>query len=273
MLLRRASFAIPALLTPLLFTQCKTETNDEGSGLTRQKFIEQYCQLANSCCVGAGYSSDGCAGGFGSVVPTSFDAASGQACLDAVRGNSSRGHFCTKGLFLSDVPACKVLSPRGNVVVGAECRDAVTGVECAPSPQGHVACVFGQGKSICQLTEVGSEGSDCVGDSNDDGTPPSGTSVDVAVGEKGTYCNRAEGLHCVSQKCTKLVPIGAVCTDSESCALGAYCPFDTKVCKAVAANGTPCKGDVECASKHCAPGSKQCSSVGDTVFLQMLCQG
>lgn len=274
-LMRRASFTFPALLLALFFTQCKTETNEdnEGAGLSRQTFIAQYCQLAAPCCVGSGNPGSGCEGAFGSAVPTSFDSASGQACLDAVRANSSREHFCSKGLLLSDVPACKVLSPRGNVAVGGTCNDAVTGVECAPPPHGHVACVFGEGKQICQLQELGGEGASCVEDSNDDGTLPSGASLDVAVSEKGRYCNRSEGFHCVSQKCAKLAAIGAACTDSESCAANAYCDYGTKVCKAVGANGAACVGDVECASRYCDVKSKQCSSTGSPTFLKLLCGG
>jgi hypothetical protein len=258
---------LPALL---LLTHCKTESEGTGAKSDRDAFIAQYCELAAPCCSG---SSNGCTNAIGKAVPANFDPASGKACLDAIRLNSTDEHFCSKGLFLSDVEACRRLSTRGTLAVGEACNDAVTGAECAPSPDGPVACVFGQGKQICQLQALGSDGASCVADSDDDGSLPPGVSLDVAVSEKGTYCNRADGLHCVDGKCGKLAAVGASCTDFEGCAVGAYCSYAEKLCKALVADGAPCTGDDSCASNHCDSRSGQCSSASAPVFLDLLCGG
>jgi hypothetical protein len=264
---RRAALGPLCLLLALPFVQCTTNAGEDSaaSTLSRQDFITHYCELGAPCCAGRG---NACESNIDPVVPQDFDSARGQGCLDAIGANSRGAHFCSSGFFMSDVPACRILSPRGNVAIGAACANAVTGVECAPSPEGQVACVYGKGGAICQVEVLGVEGASCVGDSHDDGTLGLGGSIDDAPSTKDTYCDRSKGLHCVEQKCAKQAALGQPCAISESCGAHAYCALDG-VCKAVVADGSPCRVEAECESKNCL--ENQCSSAGPPVFLQILC--
>jgi hypothetical protein len=276
---RRAVAPSLCALFLLTFLHCKTESSessserpsvDPGAGApTRESFIARYCELARQCCPDKG--STGCEKSLSTFIPKSFDSASGKACLDAVSTNSTGEHFCSKGVFLSGVPACSRLSIRGTTPVGGSCADAVTGSECATSPEGPVACVNGKGKQICQLQKLGELGEACVEDSEDDGSLPSGASLDVEVTEKGTYCDRSKGLHCRDQKCEKLFAIGASCTDSESCVAEALCDYASKKCKARVEDGSACVGDTECQSEYCDNVTRKCSSSGPPFLLQTIC--
>ena len=109
----------------------------------------------------------------------------------------------------------------------------------------------------CQRVKSGGAGDACVQDTDADGTLPAGVSLDGAVEEDGTYCDRSRGLHCARGTCVAQVAPGGACTSDQTCAVGSYCPSQKKVCTKVFVNGAACVGDDACASKSCAPGSLQ----------------
>jgi hypothetical protein len=261
----------------LSFAYCKHDATG-ASGVGSEDFVRQYCQIAAPCCTAAGVSGGGCETAVSTIVPAQLDAENGKACLDGLKAASGAEHFCTSGLILPAdaarlVPACGSLGVRGAVPVGGACNDAVTGAECARSPQGHVACVFGAGKQVCQVQSLGGEGDTCVEDSQDNGTLAYGVSLDVEAKETGTYCDRSKGLHCDGGKCTKQAAVGGACADDASCTPDAYCSFDTKKCTARAADDTSCRIDAECASRSCDNATKKCSSTGSPSVLKTTCGG
>jgi hypothetical protein len=264
------------LFVPLAIFSAHCNFGDDEVAGERQAFVAEYCQLAQPCCAGLGYSGAACEGQTAARVPRDFDPVSGRACLDAVRAASGGENFCARSLFLSNFDACAVLGRRGNVPVGGECNDAVTGVECAPSPAGKVACVFGDGGSVCQVQALALvEGDACDADSNDDGTLPAGASLSGGPArDRGAYCDRSRGLYCdykVTHTCLKQKPAGAACDLLNSCVVDAYCTFDTEVCVPLIANGTACVGDITCASRHCDNQTKLCSAQGAANNLEPLC--
>jgi hypothetical protein len=263
----------------ILSTNCIFGSDDDDDGQVaaeRQSFAAEYCQLAQPCCAGLGYSGTACEGQIAARVPLDFDPASGRACLDAIRAGSGREDFCGWGMYLGLVDACAVLGRRGDVPVGGKCHNAVTGVECAPSAEGKVACIFGDGGSICQVQALAlTEGDACDADSNDDGTLPAGESLSGGPArERGAYCDRSRGLYCdyeTTRTCLKQTPAGAACPLSVACAVGTYCSFDPKVCTPLGADGAACVGDVTCASTYCDKQTKRCSNKGSPEYLGPLC--
>jgi hypothetical protein len=272
---RFGGLSTPVLaLSPIQCTENASNTSNT-SGLTRQDFVRQYCQLAASCCAASAVSGGDCETNVGLAVPSKLDPGRGQECLDGIKARSGDEHFCSNGVDLiaasMRVPACSALGGSGTVPVGGEYKDAVTGVECAPSPQGHVACVFGKGKQLCQIQRLGADGEISVGDSNDNGTLSFGASIDSETEETGTYCDRSKGLHCIAGKCTRQVAVGAACVNDVGCTADAYCAFDTRVCTTLAADGMTCGGGHECASRSCDAETKKWTSIAHRSVLEHVC--
>ncbi len=267
-----------------------TSSAGASGGLTADDFAAQYCALMKPCCDGSELPSGGCATSIKRLLPPAFDGASAATCLTALQGATGAPTFCDRGSGLSSHPACSRLSAaHGAIPVGGTCTNATSNVQCDVSSEGPVGCVFGNGRSICQVQLLGDLGaSPCAFDTGSDGAIPSGASLEGDVLPKAYYCDRSKGLHCnlttsacvaaspvdgdcqyndyeceapsycdtTAKKCKTRVAVGGACPDFQSCAVDARCGSGaaggTAVCVALVDNGGACTQKVDCASGACS---------------------
>src|SRR5579872_201428 len=83
-----------------LVAACSSSSSGGAAG-----FAQQYCSLIEPCCADAGLSTSGqaCQALLGSGLGGNYNATKGQACIDALKQQSSQPDFCTSGL---SNPAC-----------------------------------------------------------------------------------------------------------------------------------------------------------------------
>ena len=283
-------------------TSAGTSSAGASGGLTADDFAAQYCALMKPCCDGSELPSEGCATSIVRVLPPSFDGVSAATCLAALKGAASGAAFCDRGSGLSSHPACSRLSAdHGAVPVGGTCTNATSNVQCDLSPEGSVGCIFGNGKSICQVQLLGDLGaSPCAYDTGADGAIPAGASLSSDVLPKAYYCDRSKGLHCnlttsacvsaspvggdcqyndyeceaasycdtEAKKCKPRLATGAACTNFQSCALDARCTpaagGNGSACVALLANGSACTRNVDCASRACSKAGACVTAFGES---------
>jgi hypothetical protein len=245
--------ALGSLLAVAAVVACgSSDSGGSGGSSSSDNFITQYCELLNPCCQRAGLPTDGkqCRTLYTAVAGSAeYDAAAGEQCLAAIRRTSSTADFCTTS---QSPPECsKVYKDKGGGTKqpGEQCsQDA----DCASSAEGEVECnthfVGSSTEKKCQLRIKGKEGDkSCLG-------TVTGTTTSLGFGSsefvaKGYLCHTSEGLYCDSKTraCTKIVPIGGACAESQQCVTEAYCDFAGKKCVELGKEGADCTGSSTCA--------------------------
>jgi hypothetical protein len=193
-----------------------------SSASSASGFEQQFCSLLSPCCSQAGLSSDPshCQELLSAFTSSSgYSASSGQACLDGLQAESSKGTLCSD--LGGDVPACNQVfsgSTGGTVGPGQVCT---TSSDCATGAGGSATCfdqttfLDGGGTAqtaTCVQTQTGTVGdSPCLGTKNGDvtffswgnGVPPGMAYV----------CDETQGSTCDSttMKCTALASSGQPC--------------------------------------------------------------
>ncbi len=245
-------------------TSTGTSSTATAGGITADDFAAQYCALMKPCCDGSKLPSVGCAASIKRILPGSFDGAAGDTCLAALRGAATTAPtFCDRESGLSSHPACSRLSAdHGSIPAGGTCTNATSNAQCDVSPEGAVGCIYGSGRSICQVQLLGDVGaSPCAYDAGSDGSIPSGASLTGDVLPKAYYCDRSRGLHCnlTTSACVTASPVGGDCQYNDyECAAPGYCDTEAKMCKARVAVGAACKD-----FRSCAVGARCGAVAGD----------
>jgi hypothetical protein len=215
-----------------VFLGCSSSSGGAG---TASGFAQQYCALFAPCCAdaGLGTNTQTCAELLTSLG-MGYNAANGQACLDAATQASKQPGFCS-GMSMS-LPACSDVfssstQSSGQAQPGQTCK---LDTDCAPAAGGGATCLGGTfssdggfGASQCVQTTPGMAGQGpCVGNVNGDTTSYS-WSGSTAPPAHGYTCNFADGITCsyTTQLCTALAPTGQACSSDTDCVTADYCNF------------------------------------------------
>jgi len=256
------------LASVLLGSACSSDDDNASSGAS--SFIAAYCDMLMPCCVeaGLGANSSNCQQFLSAFsIGYTYNAAQGDACLEAMRAASSQPDFCSGGSSAGDSTACNSVfssSSTGTKAPGEACEDDQ---DCAPSSKGEVDCHYtwtmtenGSSETrTCMVLMDGSEGSaPCVGTVEGNTTWYSGSS-DGPPPAEGYLCDMAKGLYCSSSTtaCTKLAAIGEDCFQAE-CVGGAYCDYSSGKCAAQVPAGGDCTSYDSCVDTAYCAESNQC---------------
>ncbi len=252
-----------------------SSSDSSGGASDGQAFISSLasivCDAYAPCCAKKGLPTDGAqcrafyAAFGGGLAQGSYDAAAGQACLDATRAavakatdacdtsssSSETDAICNK-VFKTDSTATK--NP------GEACNNDS---DCIASAEGSVECYSSFTGSAetktCLLKIVGKAGDGpCVGTIDGDSTT---SSFSDKVPAKGYTCNKKDNLHCgsTSQKCDLYAEVGEKCTFSGDCVASAYCNVMGACADRVAVGGDCTSSSEACSTdSHCDTTSKKC---------------
>ncbi len=212
---------------------------------TAEAFIQSACGFIGACCAkaGLGAGTESCHAVYGALAArTSYDVASGEACLGAMREASARPEFCEDA---SGPPACALVfrstEARGNQQPGDSCA---SGRECAPVTDGENRCVNpGGGPAWCQIQIRGKAGDGpCVATIGD----PVSVWPDDPPGQRtlrGYLCHESDGLYCdpTERHCLGKKPLGERCLGTEECEATAFCDISAHACLARKAIGAACQ--------------------------------
>jgi hypothetical protein len=234
-----------------LLVACSSSSGSNASSASG--FAQQYCALIEPCCADAGLSTSGQACNALLSEGAGYNAANGQACLDATKQAEGTADFCTT--VGGNLAACKNVfsSPGGGggtVQPGQPCK---FDTDCAPgSGAGAGAiCYFSSGldggtSEVCVQTLPGKAGQmPCVETKTANGSASGFNSG--APPSLGYVCNTADGVACnfTTHACTALAATGQTCATDVDCVTGDYCNFagaGGDVCAARLADGASCAG-------------------------------
>ncbi len=257
-----AALALAGLMASLGAAACSSSGSSASS---QQGFAQQFCSLYEPCCADAGLPTSGqaCTQLVGSTMAT-YNAASGQQCLNELKQAQSQPGFCA--LSPSVAPACSSVfstsgsaggngSSAGSVPPGSACK---TDADCTPASGGGATCLFdgfgdgGASQQVCVQTLPSTTAGQgpCIGTKNGSSTSYSygGTAGPPA---KGYICDNASGLSCdvTTMKCAPLVATGGACSSDLECTSADYCAFSSTgtsgpACAPRIADGSSCAGSL-----------------------------
>ena len=259
-----------------------------SSASSESAFADQYCNLVEPCCAGAGLSMNvaACHSFFSYAASQSsgYNASAGAQCLDAIRSAKGNPQFCMiAGAFPQ---ACHVVftgtpgsrQPGQPCTADAQCAHAAGGVAaCVDRFNGHSGAASSSDTQTCEQALVGS-----VGDSPCVGTLSGGTTVSASFevlppGVPVYLCDDGAGTLCDSTlTCASPVGVGGSCGFSSDCVSNAYCDAHEK-CVDRLPDGASCNGlDFDCeTTSYCDSNSQTCTALlgtGAACNTDMQCQ-
>ena len=236
-----------------LLVACSSSSGADASSASG--FAQQYCALIEPCCADAGLSTSGQSCNALLSLGSGYNAANGQACLDATKQAEGTADFCTTAG--GNLPGCKNVfsngsSGSGNLQPGQTCKFAT---DCAPATGtgGGATCYFASGddggtSQVCVQTLPGKAGQmPCISTQTPNGSSAGLTSAMPPT--LGYVCNTADGVSCnfTTHACTPLSATGQTCASDVDCVTGDYCNFAAtggEACAARLADGASCAGSL-----------------------------